>query len=219
MMRMKLTEPMHDAVMKPLWYCGASTCCHTMSGSHAAMTPTMVFIVASTMARSSVSSVQISLAHLQKEIESGDCEYPEGRVLIWVCDFEKGEDLGLALRSGEGESSRKHDARQAHMRTGQVVAGPFPILRNVPYRQGAEGDDVQDGAEEQDRVATSFEGRVRDPSIHNRRECLHGKHARRIQIDLLHRVLRVLMVLEVLREDGRTARSTDEAALGVSIYA
>ncbi len=182
------------------------------------MTPTMVFIVASTMARSSVSSVQISLAHLQKEIELADGECPEGAV-IWAWDFEKGRNLGLGVKREKTESSRKHDARQAHMRTGQVVAGPFPVFGDVPDCQGAESDDVQDGAEEQDRVATSFEGRVRDPSIHNRRECLHGKHARRIQIDLLHRVLRVLMVLEVLREDGRTARSTDEAALGVSIYA
>lgn len=39
-----------------------------MSGSHALTTPTMVFIVARTMARSSASSVQISLAQLERGV-------------------------------------------------------------------------------------------------------------------------------------------------------
>ena len=95
---------MDVAVIKPLWYCGASTCCHTMSGSHVAMTPTMVFIVASTMARSSVSSVQISLAHLQKEIELEHCECPEGGV-VRVWEIEKGRGIwGSGLEGGKGRA-------------------------------------------------------------------------------------------------------------------
>ena len=51
-------------VMNPFWYCGASTCCQTMSGSQACKTYAISFMLAITMALSSLSSLQISCPHL-----------------------------------------------------------------------------------------------------------------------------------------------------------
>lgn len=68
-------------VMYPLRYSGASTCCHTMSGSHACRTYAISFMLAMTMARSSLSCVHISCAHL-----IGCCQ-PE-IVLSFKCEKE-----------------------------------------------------------------------------------------------------------------------------------
>lgn len=63
-MMMTNNTDVQEAVIKPLWYSGASTCFQTISGSHAVMTLFIMFILAKTMARSSLSSVQASFAQL-----------------------------------------------------------------------------------------------------------------------------------------------------------
>lgn len=43
----------HEAVIKPLWYCGASTCFQTIRGSQALTMYPIWFMAPMTMARSS----------------------------------------------------------------------------------------------------------------------------------------------------------------------
>ena len=118
----RTTAPMADVVMKPLWYSGASICCQTMSGNQVATTLTMLFMVAKTIARSSVSSVQISLAQLKKRRQHAN-------------NF-----MSMPIWRGHRKVvvSPEYDAGQAHMLAGYVITGPTPPFRYVPGGQGAE---------------------------------------------------------------------------------
>lgn len=60
----------HVMVMNPFWYCGASTVCHTIRGSQACSTYAISFMEPMTSARSSLSSAQISCAHLKTQCQS-----------------------------------------------------------------------------------------------------------------------------------------------------
>ena len=62
---------MHVAAIKPVRYMGASVCFQIKSGSQACIAYPISFIEAITRARSSVSSVQISWAHLIPDQSEG----------------------------------------------------------------------------------------------------------------------------------------------------
>lgn len=70
----------HDAVMKPVRYLGASTCCQIMSGSQMFISGRKSLTTASTRARSSVSPEQSSFVQL------GWCQHSCSFLEIWETD-------------------------------------------------------------------------------------------------------------------------------------
>lgn len=58
---------------------------------------------------------------------------------------------------------------------------------------------------------------IGDPRVHERGYYLDGIHSGRVQVNLTYGVRGVLMVLEVLREDGRASSSANEAAAKLGV--